>query len=215
MQARMSQLNALGKRLTTMANLESDEFDFDSTPAIGGPLNESASDQTVLDIVQTLESLGQSIATKETELEALEMLLMNRELHEKQFPDGSPLPEGWISSGYGYRNDPFTGKRSFHRGIDIAAKSGSKIRAVAAGVVTAAKVRSGYGVTVEINHGNGYTTRYAHAKVALVTTGDLVEKGDVIAIVGSTGRSTGTHLHFEVQRHGETVNPRKYLSASL
>jgi murein DD-endopeptidase MepM/ murein hydrolase activator NlpD len=215
MQARMSRLNALGKRLTSMANLEADEFNFDAEPAIGGPANASPSDQTAADLIAALDTLGRNIDNKKEELEVLEVLLMDRELHRQQYPDGSPVQEGWLSSAYGYRNDPFTGKRSFHDGVDIAAKPGVPIEAIAAGVVTTSREKPGYGVTVEINHGNGYTTRYAHAKVAKVNSGDRVEKGDVVAIVGSTGRSTGTHLHFEVMRDGETVNPRKYLRASL
>lgn len=215
MQARMSRLNALGKRLTSMANLEADEFNFDAEPAMGGPVNASASDQTAADLIAALDTLGRKIRNKKEELEILEVLLMDRELHSKQFPNGSPLKDGWLSSGYGYRNDPFTGKRAFHNGVDIAAKPGLPIEAIATGVVTASRVKPGYGVTVEINHGNGYTTRYAHAKVAKVKTGERVEKGDVVAIVGNTGRSTGTHLHFEVLRDGKAVNPRKYLRASL
>jgi len=215
MQAQMSRLNALGKRLTSMANLAADEFSFDTEPAMGGPLNETATDQTAADLIAALDTLGRNIKNKAEELEVMEVLLMDRDLRSKQLPSGSPLPEGWLSSGFGYRNDPFTGKRAFHSGVDIAAKAGVTMKAIAAGVVTVSRVKPGYGVTVEINHGNGYETRYAHAKVATVKVGDRVAKGDVVAIVGSTGRSTGTHLHFEVIRDGKKVNPRKYLSASL
>jgi murein DD-endopeptidase MepM/ murein hydrolase activator NlpD len=140
---------------------------------------------------------------------------MDRDLQSKQYPKGRPVQDGWISSGFGYRNDPFNGKRAFHSGVDIAAKSGAPIKVVAAGVVTTSKVEPGYGVTVEVNHGKGYSTRYAHVLESKVKAGERVERGDVIATVGSTGRSTGAHLHFEVLRNGESVNPRKYLRASL
>jgi len=215
MQAQMSRLNALGKRLTAMASLEPDEFHFEMEPAMGGPASTSASDQTAADLVAALDALERSIKNKKEELGALETLLMDRELHSSQYPNGRPVQDGWISSGFGYRNDPFNGKRSYHEGVDIAAGAGVPIKSVADGVVTASMVKPGYGVTVEINHGNGYKTRYAHAKTAMVNTGDRVRKGDIVARVGSSGRSTGAHLHFEVLRDGQAVNPRKFLRASL
>lgn len=214
-QAHMSRLNALGKRLTEMAMLGSDELNFDSVPAMGGPLSIPSGDETAADLVAALDALESSVLDKRDELEILEALLMHRDLLSKQFPNGWPVQNGWISSGFGYRNDPFSGKRAFHAGVDIAGKSGAPIKAVASGVVIASEVKPGYGVTVEINHGGGYVTRYAHALAAMVEAGDRVEKGDVIAVVGSTGRSTGAHLHFEVLRHGKAANPRKYLRASL
>lgn len=214
-QAHVARLDALGKRLTHMADLESDEFDFDLEPALGGPASDTVSDQTAADLVVALNTLEANIVDKRDELEILETLLLDRDLHSKQFPNGWPVQGGWISSAFGYRNDPFSGKRAFHAGVDIASKSGVPIRAVASGVVIAASVKPGYGVTVEINHGKGYITRYAHALKAMVELGDRVEKGDVVAVVGSTGRSTGAHLHFEVLRDGKPVDPRKYLRASL
>lgn len=213
-QARMQRLDALGKRLTSMAALEVDEFNFDTDPGMGGPAR-ATDEQSATELMAALDSLQHTIDEKQDELEILEALLMDRHLQSKQHPNGWPVEDGWISSGYGYRNDPFSGKRAFHSGVDIASKTGVPIEAVAAGVVTTSKVKKGYGVTVEINHGKGYSTRYAHALEAKVQVGDRVEKGDVVAIVGSTGRSTGAHLHFEVLRDGETVNPRKYLRASL
>ena len=214
-QARKQRLDELGKRLTSMASLDSDEFDFDAEPALGGPAGDVESDHSAIELMSALNSLQYTISRKKDELEILEALLMDRDLQSKQHPNGWPVHGGWISSGFGYRNDPFNGKRAFHSGVDIASKSGMPIKAVAAGVVTTAKVKSGYGVTVEINHGKGYSTRYAHAREALVAVGDRVDKGDVIATVGSTGRSTGDHLHFEVLRDGKAENPRKYLRSSL
>ena len=214
-QAHMARLNALGKRLTDMASLESEEFKFDAEPAMGGPVSGFARNQTAADLISALDTLEASVREKMGEMEILETLLMDMELHSKQFPHGWPVPDGWISSGFGYRNDPFTGKRDFHQGVDIASKSGLPIRAVAAGVVTISTIKPGYGVVVEINHGNGYTTSYAHAMVSMVDVGERVEKDDIVAVVGSTGRSTGAHVHFEVLLDGKAVDPRKYLKANL
>ena len=119
---------------------------------------------------------------------------------------------GWMSSLYGYRSDPMSGKKEFHQGVDVAGKPGTPITAVAAGIVIWSGQRYGYGDLVEISHGNGYTTRYAHNKKNLVSVGEKVEKGEIIALMGATGRSTGTHVHFEVLRHGKHLNPNKYLS---
>lgn len=213
-QAHLSRLNALGKRLTDMAGLETEEFSFRSEPAVGGPVH-AGQDQTATDLIVALDELERSVAEKKDELEILESILTDHELHSKQFPHGWPVKDGWISSGYGYRNDPFTGKRTFHVGVDIAGKSGAPIHAVAAGVVIVSRVKAGYGLVIEINHGKGYVTRYAHALATMVDVGDRVEKGDVVAVVGSTGRSTGAHLHFEVLRDGKAVNPLKYIRASL
>ncbi len=214
-QARMQRLDALGKRLTSMASLETDEFNFDSEPGMGGPAGALTGEQDATELITALNTLQYTIGRKKDELQILEALLMDRDLQSKQYPKGRPVQDGWISSGFGYRNDPFNGKRAFHSGVDIAAKSGVPIKVVAAGVVTTSKVEPGYGVTVEVNHGKGYSTRYAHVLESKVKAGERVERGDVIATVGSTGRSTGAHLHFEVLRNGESVNPRKYLRASL
>ncbi|MEW7980521.1 MAG: M23 family metallopeptidase [Candidatus Sedimenticola endophacoides] len=126
-------------------------------------------------------------------------------------PAGRPVKKGWISSPYGYRKDPKTGKRDFHHGVDVASKENSDVIAVAAGVVTWVGEKSGYGILVELRHADGYTTRYGHNNKALVQAGDMVAKGQVIALVGSTGRSTGPHVHFEIARGGKALNPHKYL----
>lgn len=215
LQVHMSRVNAVGKRLADMASLETEEFDFDLEPGVGGPASDLSHHQTPAELVSLLESLERSVDAKREEMEILEILLMDRELHARHFPHGWPVEEGWISSGFGYRNDPFTGKRAFHAGVDIAGKTGLPIMAVADGVVTVSATKSGYGVMVEVNHGKGYVTRYAHALVSMVEVGDRVKKGDIIAVMGSTGRSTGAHVHFEVSRDGKVVNPRKYIRASL
>lgn len=214
LQAHVSRLNALGQRLTDMAGLDHEEFSFDTMPAMGGPEKPSPwgiAEQP--ELARSLEMMETALREKESELRVLEALLNDRELHRRQYPQGWPASGGWISSSYGYRNDPFTGRKSFHEGVDIAARSGSEVLAMAKGVVSFAGEKSGYGLVVEINHGNGYETRYAHAKKILAQTGDQVEKGDPVALVGSTGRSTGSHVHFEVLKHGEPINPHDHLNA--
>jgi murein DD-endopeptidase MepM/ murein hydrolase activator NlpD len=126
-------------------------------------------------------------------------------------PSGKPVKNGWVSSYYGYRTDPFNGKKVFHDGLDFAGKEGSKVYAVADGIVTWKGRRNGYGELVEIDHGNGYVTRYAHNKTVIAEQGQKVTKGQAIALMGSTGRSTGPHVHFEVLRDGKSVNPYKFV----
>ena len=215
MQANVIRLDALGQRLTRMAELDSGEFDFSNPPAQGGPEGESLADSVALpDFMVQLDELAAQLQNREQQLNVLENMLMSRNLHEEVFPAGRPITKGWLSSNYGTRNDPFTGKPEFHKGVDLAGKEGSDIIAVAAGVVTWGGKRYGYGNLVEINHGNGYVTRYGHAKEVLVKVGDTVKKGQHIALMGNTGRSTGPHVHFEVWANGRTVDPAKYIQAS-
>jgi murein DD-endopeptidase MepM/ murein hydrolase activator NlpD len=127
-------------------------------------------------------------------------------------PSGSPVKNGWVSSGYGKRTDPFTGKKEFHKGVDFAGKAGSEVLSVGDGIVSWVGERTGYGNLVEITHGNGYVTRYGHNKKLLVAVGDTVKKGQQIAVLGSTGRSTGPHVHLEVVHNDQQVNPSKYIT---
>ena len=157
-----------------------------------------------------LDDLGTEMEDREQKLSVLETLLMSRSLRERVMPSGRPIEEGWLSSKYGKRNDPFTGKQDFHKGLDFAGKKGSAVMAVGDGVVTWSGKRTGYGNLVEISHGNGYVTRYGHNQSHLVEMGETVKKGQQIALMGSSGRSTGPHVHFEVLRDGKTVNPAKY-----
>jgi murein DD-endopeptidase MepM/ murein hydrolase activator NlpD len=212
MQAQMLRLNALGERLVIQGNLDKDEFDFDAQPAVGGP-GSSVSGESVSypDFIGMLNELGAGIDDREQKLSVLETLLMSRGLSERVTPSGRPVGDGWLSSGYGKRNDPFTGKQEFHKGLDFAGKKGSEVVVAGDGVVTWAGQRSGYGNLIEVSHGDGYVTRYGHNQKHLVKVGDTVRKGQQIALMGSTGRSTGPHVHFEVLRDGKTVNPVKYI----
>jgi murein DD-endopeptidase MepM/ murein hydrolase activator NlpD len=212
MNAHVIRLDALGRRLTDMANLDKGEFNFDSEPAVGGPegLVESAT-VAAPDLTAMLDDLTNQIRDRERQLSVLESMISTRNLSRQVVPDGRPVLQGWISSHFGYRADPFTGRNAFHRGIDFAGPAGAQVVAVASGVVTFSKDRFGYGRTVEINHGNGYVTRYAHNQRALVAVGDTVQKGQPIALIGSTGRSTGPHLHFEVLKQGRAVDPMTFV----
>ena len=213
MQGHITRLNALGTKLVKMANLDESEFEFTHPPALGGPSEASITeDPGTLETAVT--SLGQEIGYREYQLFVLEEILRSRILYEEVHPAGRPVHKGWISSYYGYRNSPFDGRREFHKGIDIASKEGSEIIAVAGGVVTWSDRRWGYGNMVEINHGNGYVTRYGHCSKLLVKEGEAVKKGQVLALMGSTGRSTGPHVHFEVMKGGKQVNPLDFIYAS-
>jgi murein DD-endopeptidase MepM/ murein hydrolase activator NlpD len=213
MQAQLLRLNALGERLVTQGNLDKDEFDFDAEPAVGGPGSAEATESVSYpDFLSILDELSAGINDREQKLSVLESLLMSRSLSERVKPSGRPVEDGWLSSTYGKRNDPFTGKQEFHKGVDFAGKKGAEVVVVGDGVVTWAGERSGYGNLIEVSHGDGYVTRYGHNQKHLVKVGDTVRKGQQIALMGSTGRSTGPHVHFEVMRDGKTVNPAKYIA---
>ena len=212
MNAHVIRLDALGKRLTDMANLNKGEFNFDHPPAQGGP--EGLLDGVAArapELTNMLDDLMRQIQDRERQLAVLENLIATRNLNRKIVPNGRPVLQGWISSYFGSRTDPFDGRAAFHKGVDFAAPEGSQVVAVASGVVTWARDRFGYGRVVEINHGNGLVTRYAHNQRLLVNVGDTVQKGEPIALIGSTGRSTGPHLHFEVLKNGRAVDPMSFI----
>jgi len=216
MNARMIRLDALGRRLTDMADLEDGEFDFDTPPAMGGPEEPLASGSNVAvpDVVEAMQSLDMQLENREAQLGVLESVIANQILKDRVYPQGRPVSSGWISSYFGKRTDPFTGKLANHTGIDFAGRSGANVVAVADGVVTWSAKRFGYGLMVEINHGNGYSTRYAHNSENLVAVGDEVKKGQTVALMGDTGRATGPNLHFEVLQDGRRVNPVNFISAA-
>ncbi|HLU05430.1 MAG TPA: M23 family metallopeptidase [Woeseiaceae bacterium] len=212
MNARVIRLDALGRRLTEMADLTDGEFDFDSEPALGGPEEPYlASTIAVPEVLEAMQNLDQQLNNRESQLGVLESVLTNQQLVARVSPQGRPVTSGWMSSYFGKRTDPFTGKPANHRGVDFAGKAGAEILAVADGVVTWSSKRYGYGELVEINHGNGYATRYAHNSENLVAVGDEVKKGETVALMGDTGRATGPNLHFEVLHQGKQVNPVNFI----
>jgi murein DD-endopeptidase MepM/ murein hydrolase activator NlpD len=212
LQGHVMRLDALGSRLAEMADIEDMDFSVDNHPGIGGPQTMDEQESVdVADFIASLQSLEIKLQDRSEKLAAMETMLINRSLQEMTLPAGNPAAKGWLSSLYGYRTDPITGKKEFHEGLDFAGNPGTPIAAVAAGIVTWSGPLYGYGNLVEISHGGGYITRYAHNKNNLVTVGDKVDKGEVIAVMGSSGRSTGTHVHFEVIRNGKQVNPREYV----
>ncbi len=216
MNARIIRLDALGRRLTEMAEIEDGEFDFDSEPALGGPeepvsASGAGSNVAVPDVEEAMASLDLQLNDREAQLWVLEQVLMTEQLKDRVYPQGRPVTSGWISSYFGKRTDPFTGKPANHTGIDFAGRNGQQIVAVADGVVTWSADRYGYGLMVEINHGNGYATRYAHNSENLVDVGDEVRKGQAVALMGETGRATGPNLHFEVLQNGRRVNPVNFI----
>lgn len=207
----MIRLDALGKRLAQMANLDHREFNFDAPPPSGGPESEAGIGAQIPDLSVMMNDLEERIDMRSAQLAALENVLIARQLREQIYPEGRPVRAGYISSYYGSRQDPFTGHGAFHKGLDFASDAGSHVVAVAAGIVTWAGERSGYGQMVEINHGSGYVTRYAHNRKNLVTVGETVQRGDELAEMGSTGRSTGPHVHFEVLKNGRQVDPLTFI----
>jgi murein DD-endopeptidase MepM/ murein hydrolase activator NlpD len=213
MNARIIRLDALGRRLTQMADLDDGEFDFDSEPALGGPEEPylSGSAVAVPEVLAAMTGLSQQLDNREAQLGVLESVLINQQLVDRVSPQGRPVESGWMSSYYGRRTDPFTGKPANHKGVDFAGKAGAEVFAVADGVVTWSSNRYGYGELVEINHGNGYATRYAHNAENLVEVGEEVKKGQTVALMGDTGRATGPNLHFEVLHQGNQVNPVNFI----
>jgi len=212
LQARILRLDALGQRLTEIAELDDGEFDFTQTPAIGGPETDDQEELEVPDFIQALDNLTREIENKQQQLELLDSLMADQQIQTASFLSGRPIDRGWISSPYGRRIDPFTGNLAWHQGIDFATgRTGIDVKAVASGVVTFAEEKQGYGMMVKVNHGNGYETLYAHDEKLLVKPGDIVKKGQIIALSGNSGRSTGPHVHFEVHKNGRVVDPSSYV----
>ena len=209
LQARMARLETLGSRLANMADFT--EFDFTTPPALGGPEDYQASDVGQVDVVALAKDWKKHLQQRQDELSAIETLLADKQLHKDSYVSGKPIRTGWLTSGFGKRIDPFTGRLAMHKGVDYTNKEGTDIHAVASGVVSRSELNGSYGRMVEIDHGNGLVTRYGHNKVNLVKVGDVVSKGQVIAKMGSTGRSTGNHVHFEVLKQGRAVDPIQYI----
>ncbi len=216
MRASVVRLDALGEQLAEISGIDGDEFDFSSTPGLGGPLDQSQSfsrgaltRQT--DLSALMSNIEQSLSKREIQLKLLRSTLSDKHLINDRRLAGRPIAKGWMSSAYGMRTDPFNGEQRWHGGVDFAGKRGSDIISVAAGVITWSGEKSGYGKMVEVNHSDGYVTRYAHNQENVAQLGTVVKKGDVIAKMGSSGRSTGPHVHFEVFKNGRVVDPATYI----
>ena len=204
------------EQLTQIAKLEDGEFDFSTNPGLGGPDskidNYNALDlQGQVDLAMLFNKLENSLYHRESQLHLLQSMLADQKLTNDRMITGRPITKGWLSSAYGMRTDPFHGKKTWHGGIDFAGRMGSDIIAVASGVVTWSGEKNGYGLMVEINHSDGYITRYAHNKETIAELGSVVKKGEVIAKMGTSGRSTGPHVHFEVYKNGRVVDPASYI----
>lgn len=210
LQAQATRLNALGERLTQMGKLKDGEFDFDEPVGVGGG-DEPVSDMPVQSLKQDLGQLEQQFSASGQQLNVLASLMFDHQLEQNSVPSRMPIRNTYITSGFGGRADPFDGGSAFHKGVDFHANVGDPVMSVADGVVSYAGVRGGYGNVVEVDHGNGYVTRYAHNSRLVVKVGDLVRAGQQVAKAGSSGRSTGAHVHFEVWADGRVVNPRKFL----
>jgi len=208
LQAQANRLNALGERLTRDGKLSDGEFDFEHQPGMGGA--EQVEDMPAGDLLQGLDELQKKFDRSGQQLGVLESMLYDQQLQLAAIPNGRPS-KGYITSGFGTRSDPFSGGRAHHLGIDFSARTGDPVLAAAGGVVSFAGVKSGYGNVVEVDHGNGYRTLYGHNSRLIVRAGDIVRAGQQLAKAGSTGRSTGPHVHFEVHVNGRQVNPRQFL----
>jgi murein DD-endopeptidase MepM/ murein hydrolase activator NlpD len=214
LQAHVRRLDAAGARIADIAGLDAKEFNFGVPPAIGGPeeLDEIDSTAQSPDFFALLDELSSQLLSREQQLSALESLVLDKHIGVERYISGRPIEKGWMSSFYGRRTDPFTGRPAWHAGVDFAGKEGAAVLSTAAGVVTFVGERYGYGLLIEISHGDGFVTRYGHNKEALVAVGDVVGKGQQIAKMGNSGRSTGAHVHYEILKDGKQINPLRYIN---
>ena len=216
MRASVVRLDALGEQLTELSDMDAGEFDFSAAPGLGGPEIQSqqgyrSNTDMQIDLNSLMQSIGQTLSKREVQLKLLRSTLADKKLIDDRRLAGRPIAHGWQSSAYGMRTDPFTGEQRWHGGVDFAGRLGSDVIAVASGVITWSGEKSGYGKMVEVNHSDGYVTRYAHNQDNIAKLGTVVNKGDVIATMGTSGRSTGPHVHFEVFKNGRVVDPASYI----
>jgi len=209
-QARLARLDALGSKLVDKASLDSAEFNFGLQPAYGGP-RLGASDVALDGLDISIDRIDSRLADLDVQLATVDYLMEQKRGEQAARPHAWPSEHGWLSSNYGVRADPFTGERARHNGVDIANRFGAPVLAASHGIVTFAGEMKDYGHMVEVDHGYGYVTRYGHMSSLTVRLGDEVGDGQVVGRVGSSGRSTGPHLHYEVHRNGHHLNPAKFL----
>lgn len=211
LQAQLLRLDTLGERLGQMSGIKTPEVKTIDKAGQGGPLIVPAKPLTQDDLQRQLDQLARQLESKSDYLGLIESELMDERVKKNLLPTALPVEAQWNASGFGWRIDPFTGEQAMHEGIDFIAETGTPIVAAAAGIVVTSERHPQYGNLVEIDHGNDLITRYAHASRVLVKQGALVKRGQKIAEVGSTGRSTGPHLHFEVRFKGAAQNPNRFL----
>jgi murein DD-endopeptidase MepM/ murein hydrolase activator NlpD len=212
LQARILRLDAFGERLAKAAGIKREEFRFDEKPGQGGPVVPLGPELTVPEFQRMLDDMSRLVEDRGEKLGVLDSFFMDDRLARKTVPTTMPVTGGYYSSNYGYRLDPINGRSEFHTGVDIVAGIGTKVMAAAGGVVSYSGTMPEYGNVVDVDHDNGLTSRYAHLSKRLVKAGDVVMKGQLIALVGNTGRTTGPHLHFEVREKGIPLNPNKFLA---
>lgn len=210
LQARVMRLDALSERLAELAGVEDKDIKAGQVPGQGGPMVQERK-LTAEEIQRQIADLTAQLEQRNDRLGVLEAMLLQQNLKKNTIPSNSPVNVGYNSSSFGWRVDPFTGHMAMHEGLDFMAEAGTPIYAAADGIVAQAESTPDYGNIVKIDHGSGLETRYAHAQRLLVKAGDRVQKGQLLAEVGNTGRSTGAHLHFEVRLNGVALDPRKYL----
>lgn len=216
MQGQLMQLDTLGERLATLGGVKMPDAAKKTLLArpeapSGGPLMRP-DNLSPGDMQRALDELSREIEVRSETLSALETRIFDERIRKHLLPTAKPVAEGFFaSSSFGWRLDPFTGQTAMHEGIDFIAETGTPVLAAAAGIVRTAEFHPQYGNMVEIDHGDSLTTRYAHASALSVQPGEFVKRGQKIAAVGSTGRSTGPHMHFEVRINGAAVNPMRFL----
>ncbi|MGE5652355.1 MAG: M23 family metallopeptidase [Bacillota bacterium] len=215
MQAQLMRLDALGERVQGLAGVKPQEFNFKELPGRGGaePASGKEMSLSMSEFQQALDAMARDVEHRADYMNVVETALMSNKIRTKLLPTIQPVNVAYNASGFGWRVDPFTGRSAFHEGIDFASAVGTPIVAAAGGVIIAAEYHHQYGNMIEIDHGNDIVTRYAHASRLLMKVGDIVKRGQHIADIGSTGRSTGPHLHFEVLVKGMQQDPHKFLSA--
>lgn len=213
MQAQLMRLDALGERIAKLAGIRPEEFNFKELPGRGGAAPVDGRPLTLDELKNEMERIARGVSSRQDYLDVIESELLAAQVRRALLPQNTPVSEGFVGSGYGMRTDPFTGQLAMHAGVDFAAPVGTPIFAAAGGVVASAETHPVYGNTVTIDHGNDLSTLYAHASKIVVKPGDIVRRGQKIAEVGNTGRSTGPHLHFEVHVRGQPQNPSKFLLA--
>ena len=212
LQGQVNRINAFSEQLANVANIPASEFNFAAPSALGGLAEQPTEAFELVDtatLMQQMDDLIFQLDGQEQKMALLESILLNHNIEQSTYLSGRPIRSGWLSSDYGMRKDPFTGLPADHKGIDFAGKLGADVIATGSGVVSWADERYGYGQMIEIDHGGGYKTRYGHNETLLVEVGDVVDKGQVIAKMGSSGRSTGPHVHYEILKGGRQINPLK------